>query len=257
MRLRRTRCCLELRLFPTSGRLSYPIDVASQRGVAAFALSEVQNRFGPPDAVSLGPFRSVHVEDVDAVLGVLDTLGVGITCLGVWTVGEGAVLAGASGLGVIQVAMIGSLARDRAVEEAGWLREVGRRVAAKHRLTYARITIEPTGKGVFGQFSRIQPGWSSRFGNSRLESQLDAGVPDAYWWQLLTTSLARLLPGDLDRTEVAENMWEVVLGNVEDWSPSTTWIGDLQDDESDAPLPALQKARERLAPVMSIHRDVR
>lgn len=52
-------------------------------------------------------------------------------------------------------------------------------------------------------------------------------------------------------------MWEVVLGNVEDWSPTTTWIGDLQDDESDEPLPALRTARERLAPVMSIHRDVR
>ena len=86
----------------------------------------------------------------------------------------------------VQLALTGKPVLDQLNRYASLLRGLGRRLATSMPLSYARLGIEPTGSGVFNNFSW---GPDHEKMEGEVSQRLDRYVPDAYWWQLVDVSL--------------------------------------------------------------------
>jgi hypothetical protein len=117
---------------------------------------------------------------------------------------------------------------------------------------YARITLEPTGLDIFSAYTRSQNSSSEIMGADHTEEHLERGIPDAYWWQLIRTSLLKGLElTSAGQQTLTRELTIVTFGEPEDWIPQIK-PGERKILAS-PPDKTLEVARSDLRPLLSYY----
>lgn len=243
---------LTLRLFPRAEGQDVPHERI--RGLVDRCLEWVASLWAQPHHVSVGLEWGVEVDGLRGAGEVVGKIGTYFASPmhAIWPerLGVHALVGVAASGRAVQVALTGNPVLGQLDGYSSLLRQLGVRLAASVALDFARISVEPTGNGVFDSFS-FGPDIDLLGEDVIVRRHLDRCVPDAYWWQLVDVSLLdRLDPPVAPTAVIAGRLGEVVFGAPSDWVPRHPWPGQ-PGWEPGAPIPpALERAREAVKPLL-------
>lgn len=246
---RRDPGALSLRIFPLSEGEAVPS--RRIRGLIDECLGWAAIGWGEPSHVAVGLEWGVQVDGLRGAGEVVGKIGPSFAPMqAMWSARHGVhALVGVAASGrAVQVALTGKPVLDQLDLYASILRDLGRQLATSVPLSYARISVEPTGRRVFSNFS-----WSpdDEVMEGEVSRRLDQYVPDAYWWQLVDMSLlGRLDPRVAPDAVIADRLGEVVFGAPTDWIPEHPWPSQPGWEPGTPIPPALERAREAVKPLL-------
>jgi hypothetical protein len=241
---------VDLRLFAQLGPEQVIIDQLRLWVNDVFARTTTE--LGEPTHIAFGKYGASSVGSWQEAADVVIDIGARsrTICLAVWPECDGIVtLAGSVGARGLQVARIGAEILQSASAHAEALAELGTSLALTSEPVFGRVTLDATGSDIFAPYTRMQRFPQTVVPANYTESNLDKGVPDAYWWQLVAPSLLEgLEAGSIKAVPLTGAVSSIKFGHSDDWIPDA-----LPGELPGVPKKTLEPARAALRPLLTFY----